>query len=108
MLRIRRAGVTGPVVDYQNPVAGTELYKHAVVDVVVVEPAAAALIRMPDLRGILLYRARQVIAEAGFVLEPVAYERTDDVPPNTVLSQTPPAGQSIAKGEHLELVVSSR
>jgi serine/threonine-protein kinase len=108
VLRVHKPGVTGGVVDLQNPVAGTELYKHATVDLVVAEPAAAELLRMPDLRGQLLFQARQIISDAGFILEPVNYERTSRVPPNTVLTQTPPAGQRIAKGEHIDLVASSR
>lgn len=108
VLTIRRPGVTEPVVDFQSPGAGTNLYKGATVDLVVAEPAAAELVRMPDLRGAPLYRARQAIADAGFILAPVAYERTDDFPPNIVLSQQPAAGLRISKGERLELVASSR
>jgi beta-lactam-binding protein with PASTA domain len=108
VLRVRREGVTEPVVDYQNPVPGIELYKGATVDLVVAEPAAAELLRMPDLRGVPLYQARQAIADAGFILAPVTYERTSDLAPNLVLAQRPPAGQRIRKGERLELVASSR
>ncbi len=108
ILRIRRAGVSETVVDYQSPEPGLELYKGAVVDLVVAEPPAAVLVRMPDLRGAPLYRARQIITAAGFVLAPVAYERTSDVEPNLVLQQNPPAGKRIPKGERLELVASSR
>jgi serine/threonine-protein kinase len=108
VLKIRRQGVTQPVVAFQNPVAGTDLYKGAVVDVVVAEPAAAELLRMPDLRGVPLFKARQVISDAGFILAPVTYERTSRTPPNLVLSQHPPAGERIRKGERLELVASSR
>jgi len=108
VLKIRRQGVTEPVVAYQNPVAGTDLYKGAVVDLVLAEPAAAELIRMPDLRGMPLYKARQAISDAGFILAPVTYERTSRSAPNLVLSQHPPAGERIRKGERLELVASSR
>lgn len=108
VLRVRRQGVTEPVVDFQNPVPGIELYKGAVVDLVVAEPAAVELLRMPDLRGVPLYQARQSIADAGFVLAPVTYQRTSHAAPNLVLSQQPPAGQRIRKGERLELVASSR
>jgi len=108
VLRVRRTGVTESVVDYQNPVAGIELYKGAVVDLVVAEPAAAELLRMPDLSGVPLYQARQTIADAGFVLAPVTYQRTSRSAPNLVLSQKPPAGRRIRKGERLELVASSR
>jgi len=108
VLKVRRQGVTEPVVAYQDPVAGTDLYKGAVVNLVVAEPAAAELLRMPDLRGMPLYRARQAISEAGFILAPVTFERTSRSAPNLVLSQKPPAGERISKGERLELVASSR
>jgi len=108
VLRVRRGGVTESVVDYQNPVPGTELFKGAVVDLVVAEPAATELLRMPDLRGVPLYQARQTIAEAGFILAPVSYRRTSKTAPNTIISQNPLAGQRIRKGERLELVAASR
>jgi serine/threonine-protein kinase len=108
VLQLRRRGVTQTVVDFQNPVAGTQLYKGGVVDLVVAAPAAADLLRMPDLRGVPLYKARQVIADAGCVLAPVTFERTSRSLPNLVLSQQPPAGERIRKGERLELVASSR
>lgn len=107
VLRIRRAGVSETVVDFQSPEPGLELYKGAVVDLVVAEPPAAELIRMPDLRGVSLYQARQIITAAGFVLAPVVYERTSGEP-NLVVEQTPEAGTRIPKGERLELVASSR
>ena len=108
VLKIRRQGVTEPVVAYQNPMAGTDLFKGAVVDLVMAEPAAAELLRMPDLRGMPLFQARQAINDAGFILAPVTYERTSRSAPNLVLSQHPPAGERIHKGERLELVASSR
>ncbi|MFT7698364.1 MAG: beta-lactam-binding protein with PASTA domain [Candidatus Krumholzibacteriia bacterium] len=108
VLRVRRAGVTETVVDYQNPEPGTELFKGAIVDLVVAEPAATELLRMPDLKGVPLYQARQTIADAGFVLAPVSYKRTSRTAPNTIISQNPSAGLRIRKGERLELVASSR
>jgi eukaryotic-like serine/threonine-protein kinase len=108
VLHIRRTGVTEPMVDFQSPESGLKLYKGAVVDLVVAEPQASELVRMPDLRGTQLFKARQIVADAGFVLAPVSYQRTNDVPPNLVLEQQPPAGKRIPKGERLELVASSR
>lgn len=108
VLELRQPGATEAVVQYQSPEPGLELFKGAVVDLVVAVPPATELVRMPDLRGTPLYKARQVISAAGFVLAPVSYERTSAVEPNTVLEQDPPAGQRIAKGERLELVASSR
>lgn len=108
VVRIRRAGVTDPVVAVQEPAAGTHLFKGATVNLVVAEPAPSVLLRMPDLRGAPLYKARRAIAAAGFVMGPVSYERTGDRAPNTIIRQTPAPGGRIRKGEQLELVVSSR
>jgi len=108
VLRIRRTGVSQPVVDFQSPDAGTELYKGAIVDLVIAEPAAMDMLRMPDLRGMPLYQARQVISGAGFVLGPVTFERSRDTDPNLILEQTPRAGTRVRKGDQLELVASSR
>jgi len=108
VVRLRRAGVSDPVIVAQEPAAGTHLYKAAIVDLVVAEPAPAALLRMPDLRGAPLYRARQSIAAAGFVMGPVTYERTGAQVPNTIIRQTPAPGSRVHKGEQLELVVASR
>ncbi len=108
VVRIRRPNVTEPIVEAMDPGVGVELYKGADVDLVVAVPAAAQLMRMPDLRGEALYRVRQIVADAGFVLAPVTYERTSDMAPNLVLAQKPPAGVRVREGEQLELVASSR
>ncbi len=108
VLRIRRPGVTEAVVDFQNPEPGVHLVKGGVVDLVVAEPAAPELLRMPDLAGMPLFQARQIIGDAGFVLAPVTFERTGEMPPNLILEQRPAAGLRVRKGEQLELVASSR
>ena len=108
VVKIRRPGITEAVVEAMNPGPGIELYKGATVDLVVAVTAAAQLMRMPDLRGEPLYRVRQIVADAGFVLGPVTYERTGDMAPNLVLAQNPPAGVRVREGEQLELVASSR
>ncbi len=108
LLRIRRPGVTVPTVVYQNPAAGEAMRKGRAVDIVLAEPAPPALYRMPDLRGAPLFQARQRIAGAGFVLAPVSFERTRDLPPNTILAQIPSAGTRIEKGARIELVATSR
>jgi serine/threonine-protein kinase len=107
VLRLRREDITTPTVLFQNPPAGRELRKGRQVDLVIGEPAPAQLLCMPDLRGVPLYLARQRVADAGCVLAPVTYERTDDRAANLVLRQTPPPGRRIRKGERIELVAAS-
>jgi len=77
------------------------------VQLVVGEPAPPSLLCMPDLRGIPLYLARQQVADAGCVLAPVSYERTDGLAANRILRQEPLPGRRIRKGERIELVASS-
>jgi beta-lactam-binding protein with PASTA domain len=78
------------------------------VAMVVAEPTLPAVYRMPDLRGISLFVAREAIASAGCVASGITYERDRDVPPNTVLSQTPAPGVRIRKGARIELVAATR
>lgn len=108
VVELRRSGVTVPTVAFQSPAAGSELRRGTAVDLVLARPRPPALLRMPDLRGAPLYAARQAVAAAGCVLAPVTHERTTRVPPNVVLSQTPPPGRRVAKGARIELVASSR
>ena len=54
-----------------------------------------------------LYLARQRVADAGCVLAPVSYERTDGLAANRILRQEPLPGRRIRKGERIELVASS-
>ncbi|MFO7654981.1 MAG: PASTA domain-containing protein [Candidatus Krumholzibacteriia bacterium] len=107
VVRVRRPDVTVPTVVAQNPMAGRDLRKGMVVDLVVAEPAPPHLLRMPDLRGVPIFQAQRVVTEAGCVLAPVTYERTTDRPPNLVLDQSPTPGQRVERGVRVELVASS-
>jgi serine/threonine-protein kinase len=105
--RLRRADISTPTVLLQNPPPGRELRKGRAVDLVVGEPAPVQLLCMPDLRGVPLYLARQRVADAGCVLAPVTYERTDQQAANLVIRQVPEPGRRIRKGERIELVAAS-
>jgi beta-lactam-binding protein with PASTA domain len=107
VLRLRRPDISTPTVLFQDPPAGRELRKGLAVDLVVGEPAPPQLLCMPDLRGVPLYLARQRVADAGCVLAPVTYERTDDRAANLVIRQVPQPGRRIRKGERIELVAAS-
>ena len=107
VIRVHRADISTPTVLHQNPPAGRELRKGRAVDLVLGEPASPQLLCMPDLRGVPLYLARQQVADAGCVLAPVTYERTDRRAANLVLRQEPAPGRRIRKGERIELVASS-
>jgi beta-lactam-binding protein with PASTA domain len=84
------------------------LRKGQPVAMVVTEPTLPPVYCMPDLRGTSLFLAREAIATAGCVAAEVTFERTRDVPPNTVLAQSPPPGGRIRKGARVELVAATR
>lgn len=105
--RFPGADVSTPTVVFQTPPAGRELRKGQPVDLVVAEPAPPRLLCVPDLRGTPVYLAEQKVAEAGCVLAPIVYERTDRSAPNLVLRQHPAPGSRIREGERIELVASS-
>lgn len=107
ILRIRRDEVSQPTVAFQSPSAGSDLPKGRQVDLVLAAPGPQPQLRMPDLRGAPLFRVRQAVAAAGCVLAPVSYQRTTDVPAQTVLSQSPPPGRRIERGTRVELVAST-
>lgn len=106
--RVQEAGRAEETVVAQNPPPGRSLEKGKTIDLVVAVPAPAASLRMPDLRGLPLYRAEQEILRAGCVLAPVKYEREDNRPADTILEQQPDPGRRIAKGERIELVAAKR
>jgi eukaryotic-like serine/threonine-protein kinase len=99
---------TDEVVLAQNPPAGRNLEKGRQVDLVVAVPAPPVTLRMPDLRGLPLYRAEQEILRAGCVMAPVKYDREDNRPADTILEQKPDPGRRIPKGERIELVAAKR
>jgi eukaryotic-like serine/threonine-protein kinase len=107
VVSVPQEGITSLTVLFQHPPAGRELRKGRPVDLVVGEPAPPRLLAMPDLRGMPLYLARQRVADAGCVLAPVVYERTDERAANLVLRQQPQPGVRIRKGERIELVAAS-
>ncbi len=108
IVHMPRAGVTQPVIAYQNPQAGYELATGRRVDLVIADPAPPAQLRLPDLTGMPLYQVRQIISTAGLVLAPVQYSSSGKVAPNHILSQDPAAGSRVVKGDRLVLVVATR
>ncbi len=108
LLHVRRNEVSVPTVAFQYPPAGTSVRKGSAVDLVIAEPGQPPVYRMPDLRGLPLYRARAAVEAAGCVTASVNYQRGRGVPNGTVLDQTPPPGGPILRGANVELVVSGR
>jgi serine/threonine-protein kinase len=106
LLRLRQSGVSLPTVLYQYPPAGGRALKDQPVDLVVGEPDLPPAYRMPDLRGVPVWRARSVIEAAGCVMGTITYQRHTGVSPSEVLLQEPPPGSRVLRGATIELVAS--
>lgn len=61
---------------------------------------------VPDLVGLDVEEARSVAAENGWTVDDESVDRRDGTEPGEVLDQEPPAGEGLAEGEELRLVVS--
>ncbi len=67
---------------------------------------SAELIEIPDIVGMDVQAAREVLLEANLGFD-VRFESNNEVPTNEVFGQDPPSGQRVEAGEVIELTVSS-
>lgn len=88
----------------QNPAAGKEVAKGSRVDLIVA--GGAQYVAVPDLVHMSLELAEQELEDAGLVVGRVTEETADDEEPDTVLSQSPKAGEEVALGSRIDLVVA--
>jgi len=92
----------------QRPHALTRVPRGATVDVVLREQHESVYFRMPSLVGRSLVQVKKEVAQAGFELRRISYEKDTEVFPGTILRQWPRAGSRIVQGGGIELVASSR
>jgi len=87
----------------QQPEAGARVAKDASVDLVVATRATA---EVPNVVGESLERARTLLAQAGFTVGRREVKPTEERPSGAVLSQKPTAGERVAKGQEINLVLA--
>lgn len=92
----------------QSPEAGRRVEKGVPVDVVVSAGPEPSTIAVPDLIGGTLAEAESKLATAGLAKGNVTEESREKVAAGLVVEQTPPAGQQVALGTSVDLVVSRR
>ncbi|MDP9241717.1 MAG: PASTA domain-containing protein, partial [Actinomycetota bacterium] len=90
----------------QNPAAGTKLAEGSTVNLVVSKPPND--VPVPDLvtPGLTQAKAEKALQDANLTVGTVTSESSDTVPQGQVISQNPPAGQNVAPGTAVDLVVS--
>lgn len=87
-----------------TPPAGDSVPLPAVVGIIISEGPAS--LQVPDLTGRTIADARSTLEQLGLHLGAVERDTSSFQPENTVLSQSPPAGQMIGAGGRVNLRVS--
>lgn len=87
-----------------TPPAGEMLQLPAVVSIVVSD--GPAIVIAPDLVGRTLPDARSMLEQIGLRIGGVGRDTSSFQPENTILSQSPPAGQAVSAGGRINVTVS--
>lgn len=87
-----------------TPPAGEMLQLPAVVSIVVSD--GPAIVIAPDLVGRTLPDARSMLEQIGLRIGGVGRDTSSFQPENTILSQSPPAGQAVSAGGRVNVTVS--
>ncbi len=90
----------------QSPEAGRRVEKGMPVDVVISAGPEPSATSVPDLLGATLAEAESRLALAGLLKGSVREEFHENTAAGLVISQTPSAGQEVAPGTPVDLVVS--
>lgn len=87
-----------------NPAPGSELQKNASVTLTV--SSGKEIIDVPDITGMNLDQAAQILEEAGLELNSDISERNDEAPAGEVIQQNPAGGTQLSKGSKVRVTVS--
>lgn len=88
------------------PPVGEEATEGESVDLVLEVPGPPLAYLMPDLTGQDVLFVRERLEKLGFRIGSVRYETRDGAFPNTIVEQSPRAGERVREGESIELVAS--
>jgi beta-lactam-binding protein with PASTA domain len=88
----------------QNPSAGEQVEKGKSVQLTI---AAAPVVSVPDVTGLAVADARSRLERAGLIPGPVNTVPTAERAPDTVLRQSPAAGEQVAKNQAVSLTVAA-
>lgn len=91
----------------QSPKAGLQVPKNTPVDLVVSQGPEPKTVQMPNVLGMMLDEAREILADSLLVLDNIDYQAST-VPEGTVIGQNPPPGTEVPFQHRVSLTVSSR
>lgn len=100
------ASIPRGVVIRTDPPAGRTVRVGQVVDIVLSAGASEGRVRLPDLTGFSVERARAVLDSLGFSVGAMERKSNEEKLPNTILGQAPRHGEFLDSGSVVDLVVS--
>lgn len=94
----------GRIID-QNPAPGTAVATGSAVDLTIANKEEAQMVRVPDVIGFPIDKARMIMEKSGFPIENI-YSEKSDLDDGMVTSQKPEGGEEVAVGTSVILGVS--
>jgi serine/threonine-protein kinase len=101
----QQSTVTPDTVLQQNPPAGQQVPPGSAVSLIVT--AAPVNVVVPNIIGLALSLATDAIRASGLQLGVVGRQQSGAAPPDTVIQQNPAAGQQVAPGTSVSLVLAT-
>ena len=90
----------------QRPEAGSVIKKGRTVRVIISK--GGKLVKVPDLKGIVLRRAEILLANMGLNLGEIEWTYSDSFPNNSVVETYPSSGAKVPPGTSVNLVVNQK
>ena len=88
----------------QTPLEGSRVRRGEAVRVQIAR--APTTVPAPTVTGVSSSKAKEVLQQSGLAVGKLQYRDNEDRPDGIVLEQTPAAGQPVAKGQKIDLVVN--
>jgi beta-lactam-binding protein with PASTA domain len=104
--RVEREDVPAGTVVKQNPASGKMVAPEQTV--LLTLSSEAKTVRVPDVRGDSVARAKQTLQANGLSVGTISKSTRDDIAEGTVISQTPTAGNEVKPGQSVKLTISSK
>jgi len=108
ILRVDHPKVEKGSVIAQDPPAGALGSEGAPVNLLVSTGSAMKPKRIPDIVGLSIREANEILRAAGFIVDEKRTRTENDLPEGTVLDQFPAPGSQLLEGGEVNLTLSSR
>ncbi len=105
VFKIRSEFPAGIVVDQQYP-EGTNLTKGDSIDIKISLGPQVGMIRVPNLLGKTLNRARRILSRNSLKIGKVTYQKSPNLLPNTIIDQYPSENKLVSIGDSVDVIVT--